>query len=254
MDKRLHPGWASHAGIVAARLAAAGFTGPDDILEGRYGFLSAYSSKSDPALLWRNSAEHFAIMDVSLKPYACCRYMHGPIDCLLSIRHAHALDPAHITRIACGVLSGGRGLVADPIAQKQQPQNGVDAQFSMPFGAAIALLTGQAGLAVFTAEWLQHADIQSLMRKVECYCSTDLDDSYPEEWRASASVKMDDGREFLADIRYPLGDPHNPLTWEQLESRFHELVTPVIKDVEERQKIIEKVKGLDKVEKIGWDN
>jgi 2-methylcitrate dehydratase PrpD len=251
--KRLHPGWASHAGIIAARLAAAGFTGPDKILEGPYGFLSAYASESNPALLSHGSEEHFAIMDVSLKPYACCRYMHGPIDCLLAIRREHAPDTAHIASIRCGVLTGGRGLIVDPIVQKQQPQNGVDAQFSMPFGAAIALVTGQAGLTVFAGEWLQHADIQALMRKVECYSSSDLDDYYPDEWRASASVQMDDGHEFSADIRYPLGDPHNPLSWEQLEQRFHELVAPVIGNVEKRQKIIEKVKRLDKVERIEWD-
>lgn len=250
--KRLHPGWASHSGIVAARLAASGFTGPDAILEGRYGFLSAYSSKSDPILLLRGSVEHFALMDVSLKPYACCRYMHGPIDCLLAIRREHAPDPEHITRVACGVLTGGRGLVAVPIVQKQQPKNVVDGQFSMPFGAAIALVTGQAGLSVFTDEWLQHADIQALMRKVECYSSSDLDDYYPDEWRASASVRMDDGREFHANIRYPLGDPHNPLSWEQLEQRFHELVMPVIENVSERQKIIDRVKNLDELERIGW--
>jgi 2-methylcitrate dehydratase PrpD len=251
--KRLHPGWASHSGIVAARLAAAGFTGPDDILEGRYGFLSAYSSASDPIQLRRDNEEHFALMDVSLKPYACCRYMHGPIDCLLSLRREYAPEPAHIARVGCGVLTGGRGLVADPIEQKRQPNNVVDAQFSMPFGAAVALVTGQAGLAVFSDAWLRNADIQALMPKVECYSSPDLDDYYPGEWRASASVQMDDGREFNTSIRYPLGDPHNPLRWEQLESRFHELVTPVIEDVEERQKIIEKVKGLDDLERIEWD-
>ena len=251
--KRLHPGWACHAGITAARLAASGFTGPVDILEGRYGFLHAYSSASDPQQLELKPGDELAIMRVSLKPYACCRYMHGPIDCLFDIMRRHQPDPRHIARVSCGVLTGGRGLIADPIEQKRQASNIVDAQFSMPLGAAVAILTGKAGLAVFTGEWIQRPAVRELMQKVDCYTSPELDDYYPAEWRASARLEMDDGTQFSAQVRYALGDPHNPLSWEQLEARFHELVAPVIADARKREEIVEKVRGLDDVEQVGWN-
>jgi 2-methylcitrate dehydratase PrpD len=250
--KRLHPGWACHAGIMAARLAAAGFVGPANILESSYGFLHAYSSASDLSHLVRREDDEFAIMQVSIKPYACCRYMHGPIDCLLEIIHTNHPNPEHIELVRCGVLTGGRGLIADPIDLKRQPKNVVEAQFSMPFGAAIALLTGTAGLPVFTDEWIHTTKVQELMQLVVCYSSSELDVYYPEEWRASASVRMIDGREFSANVRHALGDPHNPLSWEQLEARFHELVAPVILEERKRQEIIEKIKGLDNLEKITW--
>ena len=243
--KRLHPGWASHAGIIAARLAAAGFDGPTAILESRYGFLSAYSSNGNPDKLQRGANDEYAIMDVSIKPYACCRYMHGPIDCLLEIMRKHAPDPQHIACVRCGVLTGGRGLIADPIEQKRQASNVVEGQFSMPFGAAIALVTGQAGLSVFSGAWLQNTEVRKLMQKVECYTSPALDEYYPAEWRASASILMHDGQEYSAQVRYALGDPHNPLSWAQLEARFHELAAPVIEDVEKREEMIEGVKSLD---------
>ncbi len=251
--KRLHPGWACHSGVTAARLAAAGFTGPTDILEGRYGFLHAYSSDSDVTQLERKASDELTIMRVSLKPYACCRYMHGPIDCLFDITRRHQLDPQRITRIACGVLTGGRGLIADPIGQKRQASNVVDAQFSMPYGAAIALLTGKAGLTVFTDECIQHPTVRELMQKVDCYTSPELDAHYPAEWRASANITMDDGTHYSSHVRYALGDPHNPLSWEQLESRFHELVEPVIADERRRKELIEKVQGLDHVEQVEWN-
>ncbi len=250
--KRLHPGWACHAGIVAARLAAAGFVGPASILESSYGFLQAYSSASDISQLVHREEDEFAIMQVSIKPYACCRYMHGPIDCLFEIMHTHHPKPDQIELVRCGVLTGGRGLIADPIGQKKHPKNVVEAQFSMPFGAAIALLTGTAGLSVFTNEWLRDSRVYELMQRVECYSSSELDEYYPAEWRASATVRMNDGREFSANVRYALGDPHNPLSWEQLEARFHELVAPVIVEERKRKEIIERVKGLDNVEKIAW--
>jgi 2-methylcitrate dehydratase PrpD len=138
------------------------------------------------------------------------------------------------------------------IASLKELANVVEAQFSMPFGAAIALLTGKAGLSVFTDEWLRNPGVRQLMQRVECYTSPELDDYYPAEWRASASVTMADGKEFRANIRYALGDPHNPLSWEQLEARFHELVAPVIVDRQEREKMLEKVKGLEDLEKMAW--
>ena len=242
--KRLHPGWSSHAGIVAARLAQAGFVGPTNILESRYGVLHAYSSAGDVSKLERHQDDEPLIMKVSLKPYACCRYMHGPIDCLLKIRQQHSPEPEQIAHISCGVLTGGRGLIMDPIEQKCEAQNIVDAQFSMPYGAAIALLTGKAGLSVFTDSWLANPQLRSLMQRVECYTSSELDAHYPAEWRAAASVEMRDGRIFEESIRYPLGDPHNPLSWEQLEARFHELVSPVVEDEAKRLEIVERVRTL----------
>src|SRR5436305_4463887 len=250
--KRLHPGWACHAGIMAARLAAAGFKGPASILESSYGFLHAYSSASDISQLERQEKDELAIMQVSIKPYACCRYMHGPIDCLFEIIHTYHPNPEHIELVRCGVLTGGRRLIADPIDMKRQPKNVVEAQFSMPFGAAIVLLTGTAGMSVFTNERIHDSKVQELMQRVECYSSTELDEYYPEEWRASASVRMADGREFSANVRHALGDPHNPLSWEQLEARFHELVVPVIVEERKRKEFIERVKGLDNLEKITW--
>ncbi len=251
--KRLHPGWACHAGIMAARLAAAGFAGPAAILESRYGFLHAYSSQGDIEQLERAAHGDYAIMSVSIKPYACCRYMHGPIDCLLEITRTHRIETAQITRVRCGVLTGGRGLVADPIEKKWQASNVVEAQFSMPFGAAIAILTGQAGLAVFSKEQLHNPAVRELMQKVECYSAADLDAYYPAEWRASASMHLQDGHEFHASVRYPLGDPHNPLSWEQLETRFHELVGPVMQDDVKRRALVEKVRGLDEIERVQFD-
>src|SRR2546430_2189788 len=248
--KRLHPGWACHAGIMAARLAAAGFVGPTSILESSYGFLQAYSSASDISQLVRDEDDEFAIMQVSIKPYACCRYMHGPIDCLFEIMHTHHPNPEHIELVRCGVLTGGRGLIADPIDLKRQPKNVVEAQFSMPFGAAIALLTGTAGMSVFTNEWLRDSRVYELMQRVKCYSSPALDEYYPAEWRASASVRMTDGREFSANVRYALGDPHNLLSWEQLEARFHELVAPVIVEGRKREELIERVRELENLEKI----
>ena len=88
--KRLHPGWASHSGSWAALLARSGYTGPTTILEGRDGFLQAYSGNPDMSLVLQDLGDEYLITRTAIKPHACCRYVipkefsippfHCPID------------------------------------------------------------------------------------------------------------------------------------------------------------------------------
>ena len=83
--KRFHAGWSAHSGIIAAQLAKDGFTGPHTILEGKFGFLHAYSSNSNPEKILSGWGHPYEIMRTSIKPHACCRYKQGPIDSILKI-------------------------------------------------------------------------------------------------------------------------------------------------------------------------
>ena len=75
----------------------------------------------------------------------------GLIDCILQLTRDHHIEPARVKRIRLGVLSGGALLVADPIEQKRAPQSIVDAQFSAPYAAAVALVTAVLVFAPVTA-------------------------------------------------------------------------------------------------------
>src|SRR5712692_4509989 len=101
--KRLNPGWAGHAGITAARLARAGFTGPASVFEGRLGVLHAYSDAPFPERLLADLRRPLQVMRVSIKPYACCRYNHGLIDCVLRLVQAHDFATSDVERIRLGV-------------------------------------------------------------------------------------------------------------------------------------------------------
>src|SRR6266581_2083718 len=105
--KRLNAGWAGHAGITAAHLAHAGFSGPASAFEGRLGVLHAYSDAAYPERLLADLGQPLQVMRVSIKPYACCRYNHGLIDCILQLTREHRIEPGDVERIRLGVLSGG---------------------------------------------------------------------------------------------------------------------------------------------------
>ena len=228
--KRLNPGWAAHSGIVAAHLASEGFIAPASALEGRHGLLRGYTDEPRPELLTRGLGGSFAIMSVSIKPYACCRYNHGLIDGVLQLRRAHRLRPEDVERIRLGVLSGGALLVADPIDEKRAPRNVVDAQFSAPFAAAVALARGSAGLDDYTQANVDDPEIRTLMSRTDCHRDPDLDAAYPDHWPATIDMRLQDGRELSVRISDPTGEPANPIRPQELREKFLGLASAAIGD------------------------
>jgi 2-methylcitrate dehydratase PrpD len=221
--KRLNAGWAAHAGVVAAGLAAAGFTGPATALDGRLGLLHAYTDAPTPERLLANLGDPLQVMRVSIKPYACCRYNHGLIDCVLQLKREHGLRPEDVASLRLGVLSGGALLVADPIEAKRQPRNVVDAQFSAPFAAAVALVRGGAGLPEYDERNLADPEIRRLMAATDCYRDADLDVLYPRQWPAAAELRLRDGRVLSAHVPHATGEPENPVPREGLVDKFVDL-------------------------------
>ena len=223
--KRLDPGWAAHAGIVAAGLAATGFTGPRGALDGRFGVLTGYTDAPDPSrLLARLSVDDPQVLHVSIKPYGCCRYCHGIIDAVLALRAAHGIRPADVAAMRLGVLSGGWSLVAEPPERVRDPRNVVDAQFSAPYAAAVALARGRAGLAEFSEAALHDPDVRSLLARTECVRDASLDAEYPKRWPAAVEVRLADGRVLRQRVEHALGEPENPLPRDALVERFVEMV------------------------------
>ena len=208
---------------LAATLAAAGFQAPATILEGRDGFLWAYSRKAKPNLITQDLGQDFEIMRTSIKPHACCRYMQASIDALIELANAHDIYPEQVERVEVAVLEAGWSLVCEPRVRKYSPANSVDAQFSMPYGAAVALIDRAAGLDQFTGESFRSSLIKSLMGKVVLQKDMRIEKNFPVEWPALVSVHMTNGAHYEKYVRFPKGDPENPLTWQELSAKFHSL-------------------------------
>jgi 2-methylcitrate dehydratase PrpD len=226
--KRIHPGLAAQNGIHAAMLAAEGFTGPQRILEGRGGFLRGYSRRSVPERLTDDLGESFEILHTAVKPHACCRYMQGPIDAILELMRRYKIEPGQIHRIEVSVLEAGWDIVCEPRLRKYHPASVVDAQFSMPFGAAVAVLCGAAGLDEFTPEQIRSPQVRRMMGKVTLIKDIRLEKNFPREWPARVAISLEDGRQYEKFVRHPKGDPENPLTWEEMAAKFRALAGGVL--------------------------
>jgi 2-methylcitrate dehydratase PrpD len=243
--KRLHAGWAAHSGIIAALLARENFTGPGTIIEGRFGFLHAYSSGSKSGKVLQDWGDPWEVLRTSIKPHACCRYKQGPIDGILKIMRENNIDASQIEKVILGILKAGFAIIAEPQEQKSNPKSIVDAQFSMPFGAAVAILYGKATLDEYTLERINSARVRKLMEKISCVEDPELETEFPKKWPAAVTLLTKDGKAYSTRIDYPKGDPENPLTWDELIDKFRNLVSPILKEARQNE-IIERVKSLEK--------
>jgi 2-methylcitrate dehydratase PrpD len=154
--------------------------------------------------------------------------MQGPIDAILAIMREQNVDARQIVNIEVAVLEAGWNIVCEPMAKKYHPESAVDAQFSMPFGAAVAALDGKAGLDQFTADRARAPQVRGMMGKVTLMKDIRIDGTFPREWPAHVAILLDDGQRYEKFVRYPKGDPENPLTWDEMAAKFRSLAGRVL--------------------------
>jgi 2-methylcitrate dehydratase PrpD len=227
--KRMHPGWAAHNGILAARLAKEGYVGPKTIIEGPFGFLNAYTRKATPGKILEKLGSPYKIMETNIKVHACCRYIHAAIDAALHLVEERGVRADDVQRIHASVLRAGYDVVADPIDKKRVPSNVIEAQFSVPFAIAVSLVKGGAGFNEFIQRNVEDPKVRATMQKVECYVDDDLDRTYPQHWQAKVTAKLLDGTEVSEHVLHPRGGwPGEAVTWEEIVEKFMELASPVV--------------------------
>jgi 2-methylcitrate dehydratase PrpD len=190
--KRLHPGWAGHAGAVAATLAGGGFTGPATIFEGRFGFYSTLVGKAPDLDPFETLGRRWETLAVAFKPYPCCHLSHAYLDGALELRSTHAIDAAAIEAIECGVPAGEVPIICEPAAGKRRPRTTYEAQFSLPFSVAAAFVDGRVGIDTFSASRLADARILALAARVGY--TIDRDSRFPAAFPGRVQVRLEDGR------------------------------------------------------------
>lgn len=225
--KRFHPGKAARDGIAAADLAVAGLTGPTTVLEGTDGYFAAYAGPVgeawSPERVLDGLGEEWVLLGTYVKPYPCCRHLHGAIDGALELRREHAIDPAAITAVQVGtypIAARHGGTDLDTILQ---------AQLSLPYAVAVALTRGAVTLTDFEADARQDTAVRALMDKVSVTVDPEADAAYPRSGRpARTTVELTSGRTRTTWVQHPYGEPANPLSDESLEEKVRGLCEPVV--------------------------
>lgn len=217
--KRMQVGHACQAGVQAARLAALGATGPAGALDPS-GFFAAYAGGCDRNAMRRELGEKVKIGETSIKPYACCRYNQGPVDLALKARETDNLKPDAALSITVNIPKAGMPLVAEPIERKREPRDPVEAQFSLPYSVAVALVAGAAGPDQYAEPWLSDPRVRALARRVTCEPDPRVEALYPARWATRMTVMTKGGFELRESAEFCLGDPQAPLRAEGLRGKF----------------------------------
>jgi 2-methylcitrate dehydratase PrpD len=216
MSKRLHAGKAAHSGVLAAELAAAGFSGPTQIYETHDGgFLRAFSDKSDAAQLTRDLGTRFHTDGVSIKPYSCCGSTHAYIDAALELRRrlGNAWDPARPVRV-------GLSKVVDvQCGFDYRPSSALNAQMSLRYCVAAALADGQVLPAQFSEQKMNDPELRALAGRLELVPDPALDELYPVHFAGWVSA-MVDGQWLRVDILDPTGSVAKPVDLGAARAKF----------------------------------
>ncbi|HLI11642.1 MAG TPA: MmgE/PrpD family protein [Alphaproteobacteria bacterium] len=203
--KRLHPGRAAQSGVLAARLAREGFTGPATIFEGPGGFLNAFSfgEPIEVERMTRGLGEEYSALGTAIKPYPCCRFAHGAIDLAIEAFEQGAKAP-DIESVAVRLYR------TDVLSYHRRPRNAVDAQFNVPYVVAVALLRGRIALKDFTDEAVSDEDVLALCERIEVSEDAGFTAEYPARYPTELVLRLRGSgeRRFFNDC--PSGDPEAP--------------------------------------------
>ena len=239
MQKRFNPGPAARGGLTATMMAELGFTGAATIFEGRYGFCQAYSDEYDVARLTENLDSYH--LEIEHKPHSCARPIHNAIDCALGIAQ-QLREP----------VSAIKSIVVRRHPQwasyhlNRAPSTYHEAQMSLPYSVAIALVEGGALPSQYQNAKLRDPELTRLAGMVEVV----PDETLPRGVSCHMTITTTGGQEASLQVDYPLGSIENPMSDEAMARKFHLLSDPVIGQRAARR-LAEAIGALEQVDDIG---
>jgi 2-methylcitrate dehydratase PrpD len=220
MCKPFHAGRAAQSGLLAATLAARGFTSNPQVLETPQGFAATQTDTWRPEPALAGLGESYAIRRVLFKYHAACYGTHAGIEALLSLRRAHNLTPEQVRTVHLRVPPGHLAM-----CNIAAPRTALEGKFSLRFTAALALGHDETGEAAFTDARVHDSALMTLRDRV----TVEPDDSL-RAMEAAVRVTLTDGQELRATAN--MDEPATDLTqqWQRLSTKALDLSRPVLGD------------------------
>ncbi len=226
MDKALSAPIVSSQAILYALLARQGFTGASTLLEGQYGFAHAVAGGVDvePLVPLPND---FRILKVGLKPYPVEGMTPAMVQAAIELRNAHGIVPKEVEAIR---ILAHEEAVTKPSwdISKHLPKNKETADHSFYYCTAVGLVAGECTSEQFSDRWLNDPDVARLSGLCTLEATPELTALFKQGARPAAVEVTTRRGTFRREVRYPKGDPRNPMTWEDVERKFMQQAVPAI--------------------------
>lgn len=247
MTKPFHPGRSAESGIVAAEFAKMGWTATPVVLEANRGFFKAAGGGYDAAAIEGKLGKpwSFAFPGVSIKPHPSGSLTHPGMGLMLDLILQHDIKPAQVVKVKVGT---NRHMPNALIHHR--PKNELQAKFSMEFCMAILLLERKAGLAEFTDQVVNRADVRKMIEKVEFGVHPEAEAAGYEKMTTIIDIELKDGRKISGRADFGKGSPTNPMSDEELANKFHECAAWGKLPRANADKIVDLVFDLEKVKSI----
>ncbi len=218
LTKRIQPAFSASAGVNSAFFAADNITGARNIVDGDFGIRALYTSgRIDKGHIRDGLGTFFETVNVSIKPYPCCRCTHPVIDAALTLKKEHSIDWNNISRGIIYLPPQAMGQIGNEFEIRDNPT--VDAQFSAQYTAALSFIRGWPVIDDFEKEnVISREDIKTLAKRFSTV-------EFEKNQSGLVPVEMDlilkDGRNFHARIPAAKGSRENPLTKDELVLKFN---------------------------------
>jgi 2-methylcitrate dehydratase PrpD len=219
MTKPFHAGRASESGVFAAQLAAIGWTATDRILEAPRGFFNAAGGGFDPNAIEGRLGNPWTIADpgVSIKPHPSGSLTHPGMTEMLRLIQAHDIRPEQVVAVRVGTNSHMPNTLIH-----REPNNELQAKFSMEYSMAILLVAGRAGLSEYTDEVVLRPDVQAMLKKVHFGVHPEAEAAGYHKMTTILDIELVDGRVISGRADFGKGSPSDPMSYDEVARKFRE--------------------------------
>jgi 2-methylcitrate dehydratase PrpD len=253
MAKPFHAGLGAQHAVVAATLARAGLQGRTTALEGELGFLSLYGGPNP--LGWDHVLTDFgkrlAIEDAGIifKRHPCCGSSHLVLDCVLDLKREHGFDAEDVVQVDALIGSGNkRNLMYD------EPQNEMQARFSLQYCVAISLLKDRLSLTDFTPKAVRRPVVRRLLKLTHVRAYDPVDEPLDPDSRMAHRVEitLKDGRQLRAERAHTRGSIDEPFDEDDRVQKFKDCCTSLLvaEDVDALRSLLTRLRDLDSLRNI----
>jgi 2-methylcitrate dehydratase len=239
---------ATRSGVEAALLARDGYTGPENVLDGKEGMFHCLGPDWDPSKLTEGLGKGFKISQCGMKAFPTEALTHSPITATLYILKEHGIGADDVAEVRIETIARAADILSDP--SKYDPRSKETADHSLPYCIAAALVRGKVTPEEFKDEAIFDPKIREQLGKIKVVANEEFEALFPKVQPCRVTIRTRDGRELVKKVDIPKGDPRDPMTEEELRVKFAALAGPSFSE-ERQERIRQAVFDLENLERVG---
>jgi 2-methylcitrate dehydratase PrpD len=232
--KSFQSGVPARNAVTAAELAARGYRGALDTLDGKYNAFDAFSTHRDFERLTAGLGEGYEIERTGFKFYSACRNIHATLDVVLELAAEHEFGAGDVESISVWLPE-----TLAPIVD-----NNILTTHNLQFIVAVALFDGEVGRAQTAAARRASPEVNELASRIVLRPDAGLQTVFPEHWPTRVHLTLKDGRRFEVDRDDPRGNVGRPVTDDDIEEKFLRMATQVV-PLDQARRVVDCVQKLE---------